>query len=1813
MDTQTRIVEEHPSDRLPGQRKTVAFWLWTLALILVLTAGAYLRLVGLDWDQDQHLHPDERFLTMVASALRPLEDPLDYFNTAQSTLNPHNVGYGFYVYGTLPLFLVRFAADLTRQVGYDEIHLVGRFLAALADLLTVLLVFLTARRLYRKTGLAVLAAAFSAVSVLPIQLSHYFTVDTFANFFIFLAFHFAVRVFTEKPAKIDSLVIAQGVNSSESDSTDQGPEESKSLKSTDVNSNVEITPSTWKYWDRAWETALPFALFGLALGLALASKISAAPVALLLPVAAWIYYASLDDEQKQRQAAPLLRNLVIAALVAILAFRIFQPYAFEGLGFNPRWLDNMKELSAQSGGDVDFPPALQWARRPLTFAWENMVRWGLGLPLGLLAWAGFLWMGWRMTRGEWRQHLLILGWTGVYFLWQSLSFTRSMRYQLPVYPTLAIIAAWAVYTLGSGAGVRSGAVKWLTKHWQRILAALIGVGVLTATAVYAFAFSRIYVRPVTRVAASEWIYQNVPAAINLRVDTATGVRNQPLPFQHGVDASMQQPAVFALTARQTGTLVDVIFEHVVDVENDELPETLIVRFSEPQSSEPLAYGFMVATFMEEGDPRGKEYKVMFDGPVAMEAGQEYLLSVETASERQLRLSGTLRLGLFSRSGMTYQTLPDCVQAILPGEAFTESFTAVYSGQLTGVFLPHVVDWEQTSAKKLLRLSILREVDGQVMGQAALDGTFRMQTDPRGEGYTFTFDPAVPLQAGERYHYSLDFDGDSGRIALYGSKHANESSWDDVLPLSLHGYNPYDFQTGLYRTDLNFEMYWDDNAEKLERFIQNLDTADYLFLSSNRQWGTTTRVPERYPLTTAFYRDLLGCPDEREVFWCYAVAEPGMFQGKLGFELVYINQSVPIIGNARLNTQFAEEAFTVYDAPKVMIFKKTAGYDAEALHSILKSVDLSRVVRLTPRQASKYPGNLILSAQRQKTERAGGTWSALFSRNVFFNRYPFFALLLWYLAATLLGWMVYPFVRLSLGGLADKGYPFARLVGFILLGYFTWLAGSLGVPVTRLTISLVLLFLLLVNGLLFLVQRDGMVQEIRSRWRYILLVEIFTLGFFAFFLLIRLGNPDLWHPAKGGEKPMDFSYFNAVIKSTNFPPYDPWFAGGYLNYYYYGFVLSGMLVKWLGIIPSIAYNLILPTWFSMLAMAAFSVGWNLKASNSRQESGSAAWFEGIKAKLAKSPGMTAMTEVVYQHRWPILAGLGSAVLLLVLGNLGTVRMIWHGWIKLAVPGADIQTLTFWERWGSSLKGMLQWLMGQRFSYPQGDWYWIPSRVYPNEPITEFPFFTFLYADPHAHLFALPVTVLAIGWALSVLRGRWKWDWDAPGWLGYGVSLLLGGLVIGALWPTNTWDFPTYLALGVIAVLYTGLRHAPIQSNWRGLPPVVQRLLLAGGTAVLLVGLSLLLYQPYFRWYGQGYNEIIPWEGDHSPFWSYITHWGLFLFILISWLVWETRDWMASTPVSSLRKLSPYLGVMVTGVLFLAAAVIALHVEKVAIGWLVLPLATWAGLLLLRPGQPDAKRAVQFMTGTALVLTLAVELVVLRGDIGRMNTVFKFYLQAWCLFALSAGAALIWLLPAVRREWLAGWRVTWQVALILLVFGAFLFTFTAGTDKMRDRMSRSAPHALDGMTYMATSTYSDNGRDMDLNQDDRAIRWMQENVKGSPVIVEANTVEYRWGSRFTIYTGLPGVVGWNWHQRQQRALTPSEWVTDRVEEIGNFYRTDNRREVQAFLQKYDVSYIVVGQLERAYFLDYGLDKFPAWNGDLWYEVYRDRDTVIYQVNK
>lgn len=1742
-------------------------WLWNVLLILVLAGAVYFRFTGLFWGDYQYLHPDERFLVMVTTDLRTAEGFSKYFNAAESGLNPHNVGHGFFVYGTFPVIVTRYIAEMVfGQVSLQECLQVGRVFSAVADLFTVLLVFLIGKRIFNQK-IGVLGAAFSALAVLQIQQAHFYTVDSIAVSFSTLALYFAV-VLATLPANANN--------------TDLGKPGSGWLKS---------------------ETLIASAWFGFAVGLAMASKVNTAPIAILLPAAWLVRWFKFKHEQQQSLIPLIVRDLLVGGVIAFLTFRILQPYAFSGPGFfgiipNPNWISNLKELAIQTSGEVDFPPALQWARRPVTFSLQNMVIWGLGLPLGIVSWIGFLWLGWRIFKGEWQKPVLMWGWTAVYFIWQSLQGNPTMRYQLPIYPTLALMAGWAVFKCWSaGKAYREGQQPGRGRALQA--AAIIGAAVaLAGSAAWAFAFTRIYTRPVTRVEATRWIIQNVPGAVNLKISTADGEYNQPLPYDPVPSLVSGIPFQFSFQAQHSGLLNQFTFSTLYDQTLSNYPKTLtlIVRERDAQN-DAVGYGLLIDSFSLNGG-QGSRRQVTLDPALQVESGKTYLIELAVSEPGvNLRIAGVSAVGILTSQGEARDLLPifregvrsDCDQQI--------TFQAFEPGRLEALNLYRILDQSGNAGQKTLRAELYASPYGGLpVASGLISGTFLpAESDPRGVEGTLMFDHAVDLVKGELYTLRFSLVEGEGSLAIYGSAPANETSWDDGLPLRMDGYDPY---AGIYEGDLNFELYWVEDETKRERYIETLDRAEYLFISSNRQWGTTTRVPERYPLATAYYRNLIGCPQDKDILWCYRVAEPGMFDGALGFELVKVFQSNPNIGSFEINDQFAEEAFTVYDHPKVLIFKKSADYDSAAVQQLFESIDLSMVVHIIPGKAPSYPADLMLPEVSLQRQQAGGGWSQIFDTDDLQNRYPGIALVLWYVVVLLLGWVVYPLLRIAMKGLDDKGYPMAKITALLLLSWLVWIAGSAGISFSRMNITLIILLLLAGNLALGFWQRQELGQELRTRWRSYLLVEGIGLGFFLVFLAIRLGNPDLWHPNFGGEKPMDFAYFNAILKSTTFPPYNPWYSGSYINYYYYGFLLSAVLVKWLGIVPSIAYNLFLPSLFSMVALGAFSAGWNILKvlMPPKSEDGGG------------QPGQI--------KQMPLIGGLFAAAGVLVLGNLGTVRMIWHGIMRLVAPGGNIDGSNLFQRISWTFQGLPQFLSGTGLPYSTGDWYWIPSRAIPDNVITEFPFFTFLYADPHAHMFALPLTLLALGWALSILFIRWNWRMEgrAGRWLPILLSFFFGAVVIGSLRPTNTWDLPTYLSLAVLAVIYTGCKYLQLpQGRLTWLPGWLRRLLVPVAAAGGLTILSFVLYLPYSHWYAQGYNEFILWEGPFSPFWSYITHWGLFLFVVISWLYWETHEWLATTPLSALNKLRKWRGWIYAVICAYVLALIGLFFRGVAVGWLALSVAVWAAVLLFRARQPDGKRAVEFMIGSAATLTLGVELFTLRGDIGRMNTVFKFYLQSWTLFALCAAICLVLLLPEMRNLWKNSWRRTWITVLVLLAAGAMLYPITAASAKIRDRMSVEAPRTLDGMSYMLTSTYFEQGQEMDLSQDYAAIRWMQENVKGSPVIVEGVSTEYRWGARFSINTGLPAVLGWNWHQRQQRAIVPDISVWNRLNEIEAFYNTTSLAEAKKFLIRYDVSYIVVGQLEKINYTAEGLAKFPDWNGMLWTEVYHQGDTVIYQVIK
>ena len=181
--------------------------------------------------------------------------------------------------------------------------------------------------------------------------------------------------------------------------------------------------------------------------------------------------------------------------------------------------------------------------------------------MSLMAWGGFLAAAWQMITGKWSKHLILFGWTLLYFSWQSMAFNPTMRYQILIYPVLAIFAGWGViFLIDAARGVE------IKNKLHRLLvpaAGLVGAAALLLTAAWAFSFVQIYIRPVTRVAASNWIYQNLPGPLTLPVDTGEEIFNQPLTFNYDFFVTPDRDFISSFQPKQAGVISEIAVHTIV--------------------------------------------------------------------------------------------------------------------------------------------------------------------------------------------------------------------------------------------------------------------------------------------------------------------------------------------------------------------------------------------------------------------------------------------------------------------------------------------------------------------------------------------------------------------------------------------------------------------------------------------------------------------------------------------------------------------------------------------------------------------------------------------------------------------------------------------------------------------------------------------------------------------------------------------------------------------------------------------------------------------------------------------------------------------------------------------------------------------------------------------------------------------------------------------------------------------------------------------------------------------------------------------------
>ncbi len=1033
-----------------------------------------------------------------------------------------------------------------------------------------------------------------------------------------------------------------------------------------------------------------------------------------------------------------------------------------------------------------------------------------------------------------------------------------------------------------------------------------------------------------------------------------------------------------------------------------------------------------------------------------------------------------------------------------------------------------------------------------------------------------------------------------------------SNWDEQIP-DLGRYDVWTFPA----------YHPDRDPTKIRNLVDRLADSEYLLFYSNRAYGSVSRLPHEFPQSSALYRLLfsgqLGYQLERAFTSYPSFAGVHLRDdpfGRAGVPAPPLSQSgdAGLPGGIVVNLGYADENVIGYDHPQVLVFKNIDRLDENQIRNRIST---------SANSSTSAHDLLMLSPAARDAQQSGGTWSHLFNRDGWANRVPWLA---WLLAVELIFLIAFPFMWWLFRPLPDRGICFARALGLLLVALVTWwLVNSGLLTFSLLAIIAALVMVSVPSALVLLLQWRNLLGWLRKKWRFVITAEaLFLLAFLAF-VLIRAANPDLWHPWRGGEKPMELAYFTAVARSSVLPPFDPWFSGGYLNYYYWGYFILSVPLRLTGIPPTTAFNVAVPLIFALTATGIGSLVYNMVAVSGKRPDEApirSRWQSGQPSSRSEPQRRSRRrfwgafpSNVRIPRSGAVCAGIVAALMAVVCANLdGVLQLAEMAQRKASGIAAPLSSFDFW-RSSRAIPESPEFAPSVLTPWLTSD-----SHFESGFHITEFPFFTFLFADLHAHMTTMPFAILSLALGFSLLVGfaksgpRNAWPW---------ITVAVLAVSVGSLWAINSWEYPAY------ALLMLGFVGA---ASWMAPGTIKRRLTIGAIVGIFAVVVSYMAFLPFHQsteTFGTGI-EPTRWR---TPLSSYLLIHALSLLAAIALLSATLPRALGPclNRVTRRRRLPTAHQWLLAGVgLSVLAACYFLAAGFATAGLLTIffTLTLWsAGAILVSPNYSERRADVMAlaMLAVALAIGIGVDFVRIEGDIARMNTLFKYYLVAWILFA-AAGAYGLW------RGWTiagnASGRVRntlrWGVlGLVIAVFaGTLVYPVLATPVRIQDRFN-ALPPTLDGAAWMPAATYQPPdwcvGESVDpitLDWDYDAINWLQDNVRGSPVVLEAHGTQYCWNARISQYTGLPTVLGWPWHQQQQR--NDGGIVNDRARDISTIYNTPNPRRALGLLDEYDVKYIVVGGLEHAYYDERGIAKFDAMvtDGTLALE-YTNARTRIYRV--
>ncbi len=848
----------------------------------------------------------------------------------------------------------------------------------------------------------------------------------------------------------------------------------------------------------------------------------------------------------------------------------------------------------------------------------------------------------------------------------------------------------------------------------------------------------------------------------------------------------------------------------------------------------------------------------------------------------------------------------------------------------------------------------------------------------------------------------------------------------------------------------------------------------------------------------------------------------------------------------------------------------------------------------------------------------------------------------------LGVICLPLAFTVFRNLPDRGWAFSKALSIIILAFAVWLPLMCVhfLPFSRLFIVGVVLILAGCGGFGFIYTYRAIAEVWhRNRW-YVIATEIVFAGMLLLLGWLRTFKADI----RGFEMFMDEGFVASIMRSAHFPPNDMWFSGHSINYYYYAHYTIAMLAKLLGQSPAVAFNTGIALFFGLTAVNLFGVTCNIVA-----------WGLHTYAKPRLSPeteleaGLAKPDRALSALLLAIPYGLASMLMGLVLGNLAATQQWWqnHG-----VPA-------------------------------HFDWF-APSRVI-KDTINEFPAFSFILSCFHAHVLTLAFTILCIGLAFNLFLEpeRQGLKVFGDGWQQF-LNICVTAIAVGGLFVMNGWDYPTYMGLTCVCIIvqqflaYQSRLHsallldiiiitgsliilslvfyipfyASFVSPSLGIGIVSQiyhsrltdELLIYGlfvfiflslmvvsairhpaadpaymlPAAPILVGVD--LHAPEHadahvdfafdveETIGVAHsNEQVPMEDDSAQ---------------ISSILVEKEK-----VTEKLRGgISMYIMPVCLGG-YLLASLVALALIPNSATLIIGCCLAVMGVTLMFYHIHDRSLAFALLLGaSAFTIVAGCEVFFLKdvfvgGPALRMNTVFKFYFQAWSLLSISSGVGLFFILESLRpgKTTRIGMRWAqqcvggvWSLLLLTLVLASMVYPLIAPyarysrVDARHPQPYMTTDWSLDGSAYLATCRQPD--CDFATIGDYKAIHWLNEHIQGDPVIVEASGDDYSYSSRISTFTGLPTLMGWVGHEVQWRVNWVKHSQTEQADfdsrqaSIDTIYTNPDSSIVLTTLARYHVQYIYVGDFERNKYPKADLKRFKTFM----HIVYNVDGVTIFQVN-